>query len=130
MDDEAVRRAYENHLAAAGFEVRTARTLPVALRRLSSSRLDAIVADVSLTSGGAEGLTLTERTRELFGPRPVVILLAYGAFAVPVHAASAARLDVDAFLHKPPSLVWLEGLLRAQIAARRGLGLRTLLSAG
>ncbi len=50
-------------------------------------------------------------------PPPVVVLTAYGE---PHRAAAAARLGVDAFLHKPVSLVWLERLLRSRFGDRRG----------
>jgi two-component system phosphate regulon response regulator OmpR len=115
-DDREVRRAYERYLASAGFEVRSAPTLRAALARLARGVVDAVIADVVLTSGGAEGLALATQVRAQLGTRPAVVLTAYG---IPRHAAAAARLDVDAFLHKPPSLPWLERLLSRRIADRR-----------
>ncbi len=115
-DDANVRRVYERHLASAGFDVRSAPSLRAARARLGSASFDALIADVCLTNGGAEGLTLAEEVRRRFGSRTVVVLTAYG---VPVLATAAARLEVDAFLHKPPSLVWLGRLLCLRIAERR-----------
>jgi hypothetical protein len=40
-------------------------------------------------------------------------------YGLPDRAEAAARLGVDAFLHKPVSLVWLESLLRTRIDDRR-----------
>jgi len=58
----------------------------------------------------------------------IVVLTAYGA---PDRAEAAARLGVDAFLHKPVSLVWLESLLRARIDdRRRGTEIQPMAAAG
>ncbi len=115
-DNEGVRIACERHLASTGFDVRTAPSFRIALARLAGGAIDAVIADVSLTNGGEEGLVLAAQVRARFGSQPVVVLTSYG---LPAHATAAARLDVDAFLHKPPSLPWLGGLLRARIAERR-----------
>jgi two-component system response regulator PilR (NtrC family) len=117
-DDEGVRRAYVAHFGAAGFEVESAACLKEAAERLAGSVYDAVIADVSLTSTlGSEGLAIAAYLRHNGHETPVVVLTAYGE---PEKAAAAARLGVDAFLHKPVSLVWLEHLLRARIEARRG----------
>lgn len=118
-DDEDVRRVYQAHFARAGFEVEGAATFQEAAERLSSSVFHAVIADISLTpSVGSEGLAIAAYLRHLNRePTPVLVLTAYGE---PEKAAAAARLAVDAFLHKPVSLVWLEGLLRSRIDERRG----------
>jgi DNA-binding NtrC family response regulator len=115
-DDWGIRHVYERHFALAGFDVRCAPTLRAALARLALGVVDAVIADVVLTSGGAEGLVLAAQVRNRLGPRPAIVLTAYG---VPGHASAAAQLDVDAFLHKPPSLFWLERLLCRRITERR-----------
>jgi CheY-like chemotaxis protein len=116
-DDDSVRRVYESHFAGAGFEVHCAASLQEAAERLAGHRFDAVIADVSLTPEvGSEGLAIAAYLRNLRQAPPVVVLTAYGA---PERAPAAARLGVDAFLHKPVSLVWLESLLRARIDDRR-----------
>ena len=116
-DDDNVRRAYESHFSAAGFEVHCAATLQEAAERLAGHAFDAVIADIALTPDvGSEGLAIAAYLRNLRHDPPVVVLTAYGA---PDKAPAAARLGVDAFLHKPVSLVWLESLLRARIDDRR-----------
>ena len=61
-------------------------------------------------------LAIAAYLRHLRQDPPVVVLTAYG---LPDRAEAAARLGVDAFLHKPVSLVWLESLLRTRIDERR-----------
>jgi CheY-like chemotaxis protein len=116
-DDDSVRRVYESHFRGAGFEVQCAATLQEAAERLAGHTFDAVIADIALTPEvGSEGLAIAAYLRNLRQTPPVVVLTAYGA---PDRAPAAARLGVDAFLHKPVSLVWLESLLRARIDDRR-----------
>jgi len=116
-DDDDVRRVYESHFSGAGFEVQCAATLQEAAERLVGHTFDAVIADIALTPEvGSEGLAIAAYLRHLRQDPPVVVLTAYGA---PDRAPAAARLGVDAFLHKPVSLVWLESLLRARIDDRR-----------
>ena len=116
-DDEQVRRTYQSHFGRAGFEVHCASSLPEAAERLAGNRFDAVIADVCLTPEvGSEGLAIAAYLRHLKQDPPVLILTAYG---LPDRAEAAARLGVDAFLHKPVSLVWLESLLRKGIDERR-----------
>lgn len=116
-DDEHVRRTYLTHFSQAGFEVHSAGSLQEAAERLAGNKFDAVIADVCLTPDvGSEGLAIAAYLRHLRSDPPVVVLTAYGA---PDRAEAAARLGVDAFLHKPVSLVWLEDLLRSRIDDRR-----------
>jgi two-component system, NtrC family, response regulator PilR len=117
-DDEKVLGTYEAHFGHAGFEVERAASLQQAAEQLSAHRFDAVIADVCLTPGGGpEGLSIAAFLRNGRQETPVIVLTAYGE---PDHAEAAARLGADAFLHKPVSLVWLEGLLRSRIDDRRG----------
>jgi CheY-like chemotaxis protein len=117
-DSDAVRRTYESHFSGCGFEVQCAASLKEAAERLASVSFSAVIVDVSLSStAGTEGLAIAAYLRQLRGPPPVVVLTAYGE---PQRASAAARLGVDAFLHKPVSLVWLERLLRSRVDERRG----------
>jgi DNA-binding NtrC family response regulator len=116
-DDEQVRGTYVAHFSRAGFDVHCASSLPEAAERLAGNRFDAVIADVCLTPQvGSEGLAIAAYLRHLKHDPPVVVLTAYG---LPDRAEAAARLGVDAFLHKPVSLVWLESLLRTHIDDRR-----------
>ena len=116
-DEDSVRRAYQSHFAGAGFEVHSAASLREAAERLAANTFHAVIADVCLTPDvGSEGLAIAAYLRHLRHDPPVVILTAYGS---PDRAEAAARLGVDAFLHKPVSLVWLESLLRARIDDRQ-----------
>jgi DNA-binding response OmpR family regulator len=116
-DDDNLRRIYQSHFTGAGFEVHCAATLQEAAERLAGNTFDAVIADVALTPDvGSEGLAIAAYLRNLRHTPPVVVLTAYGS---PDRAPAAARLGVDAFLHKPVSLVWLESLLRARIDDRR-----------
>ena len=111
-DSDAVRRAYESHFSRCGFEVQSAASLKEAAEHLASSAFNAVIVDVSLSSAvGSEGLAIAAYLRQLQGEPPVVVLTAYGE---PQRASAAARLGVDAFLHKPVSLEWLEKLLRSR----------------
>jgi two-component system, cell cycle response regulator len=117
-DDDSVRRVYETHFSSAGFDVQSAATLQEAAERLAGQKFDAVIADIALSPDvGSEGLAIAAYLRNLRHDPPVVVLTAYG---FPDKAQAAARLGVDAFLHKPVSLVWLESLLRARIDDRRG----------
>lgn len=117
-DDDGVRGVYCSHFSRAGFEVHCAATLQEAAERLASTTYDAVIADIALTPVvGSEGLAIAAYLRHMREEPPVVVLTAYGA---PERAEAAARLGVDAFLHKPVSLIWLESLLRGRIDERRG----------
>jgi CheY-like chemotaxis protein len=95
---------------------------------LAGNCFDAVIADVCLTPElGSEGLAIAAYLRHHKRDPPVVVLTAYG---LPDRAEAAARLGVDAFLHKPVSLVWLESLLRKGIdERRRGAAPETMVAA-
>ena len=128
-DDENVRGTYVAYFSKAGFDVHCAGSLPEAAERLAGNRFDAVIADVCLTPEvGSEGLAIAAYLRHLKHDPPVVVLTAYG---LPERAEAAARLGVDAFLHKPVSLVWLESLLRTRIDdRRRGPAAEAMVAAG
>jgi DNA-binding response OmpR family regulator len=117
--DDELRSAYESYFSRSGFDVHCAATIAEAASLLDTAPFDAVIADV-------RNLPVDDQRRPAVGrvldppqaPR-VVVLTAYGE---PEWAATAARLGVDVFLHKPVSLVWLEGLLRARIEQCRARG--------
>src|SRR5262245_27833069 len=115
-DKEIVREVFRSHLAQAGFAVDVACSLPEAAVRLAATPYSAVISDVSLSDeeAGKEGLAIAAYIRALWEDAPVVILT-----GAPTSAAAAARLRVDAFLHKPVSLRWLGELIRERIGDRR-----------
>jgi DNA-binding NtrC family response regulator len=117
-DKESVREVFRSHLVQAGFAVDVACSLPEAASRLAATPYSAVISDVSLSEeeAGKEGLAIAAYIRALWEDAPVVILT-----GAPTSAAAAARLRVDAFLHKPVSLRWLGELIRERIADRRAV---------
>lgn len=114
-DNESVREVFRSHLVEVGFAVDVACSLPEAATRLAATPYSAVISDVSLSEeAGKEGLAIAAYIRALWEDAPVVILT-----GAPTSAAAAARLGVDAFLHKPVSLRWLGELIRERIADRR-----------
>jgi two-component system response regulator PilR (NtrC family) len=114
-DDDSVRNAYVSHFRRSGFEVESAATLKEAAEHLAGAAFDAVIVDICLSSNsvvGSEGLAIVAYLRQMRREPPVLVLTAYGE---PHQASSAARLGVDAFLHKPVSLVWLERLVRSRL---------------
>jgi DNA-binding NtrC family response regulator len=120
--DRALRDAYLSHFSRSGFEVHCAASVDEAASLLAEKPFDAVIADMRAGSDAAAGQDRETIPSEIgrcldrsWGP-PVVVLTAYGD---PAWAAAAARLGVDAFLHKPVSLVWLERLVRSRIDEAR-----------
>jgi DNA-binding response OmpR family regulator len=112
--DATLRDAYAAHFSPAGFDVRCATSVGEVLALPAGTPFDAVIANV-----GGEWSALTPalmRWLAAAGAPPVLVVTAYGE---PARATEAARLGADAFLHKPPSLVWLEWLLRSRIEAAR-----------
>jgi DNA-binding response OmpR family regulator len=114
----SIRSAYEYQFSRAGFDVRSVGTLREALECADHVAFDAVIADAGLDAGlSVNGLALLSHLRSRHGRiLPATVLTAYGW---PECAALAATLCVDIFLHKPVSLPWLEGEIRARIAAIR-----------
>ncbi len=114
--DDELRRAYESHFTRCGFDVHCAATIAHAASLLDAAPFDALIADVRDAPGEDRANQAVGRLLSRDCAPRVVVLTAYGE---PERAAAAARLGVDAFLHKPVSLVWLEHLLRARIEQAR-----------
>jgi DNA-binding NtrC family response regulator len=112
--DDELRDVYASHFARSGFDVHCAATIAEAASLLENVPFDAVIAD--LREGPSYGPAIAgwlDRARDALR---VVVLTAYGE---PEWATEAARLRVDAFLHKPVSLVWLEQLLKTRIDEAR-----------
>jgi DNA-binding response OmpR family regulator len=114
--DQALRDAYATHFSRSGFDVHCATTLAEAAALLGEAPFDAVIADVRGDAADAAPPTAVARCLDRSCGPPVVVLTAYGE---PSWASEAARLGVDAFLHKPVSLVWLEQLVRSRIDQAR-----------
>jgi DNA-binding NtrC family response regulator len=112
--DPALREAYESHFTRSGFDVHCAATVAEGASLLAQHGFAALIAD--LRADAAEGEEPREAALERARFPPVVVLTAYGE---PHWADAAARLGVDAFLHKPVSLVWLEQFVRHRIDETR-----------
>jgi len=122
-DSDSVRQAYVSHFRQSGFEVESAATAKEAAEHLASTVFDAVIVDVCLSAAvGSEGLAIAAYLRQMRSAPPVVVLTAYGE---PHQASAAARLGVDAFLHKPVSLVWLERLLRSRLGGQADQAMAT-----
>lgn len=125
--DDDLRSAYEAHFSRSGFDVHCAATIADAASLLESAPFDAVIADVrDVPIDGRDSPAIGLLLGRPHAPG-VVVLTAYGE---PEWAKAAARLGVDAFLHKPVSLVWLEGLLRTRIERARSRGDRPVAATG
>jgi DNA-binding response OmpR family regulator len=114
--DQALRDAYASHFSRSGFDVHCAATVAEGASLLAEKRFDAVIADLRTDAAGDASASPVGRCLDRVCAPPVVVLTAYGE---PSWAEVAARLGVDAFLHKPVSLVWLEQLLRSRVDEAR-----------
>lgn len=110
--DQVLRDTYACHFSRSGFDVRCAATIAEAASLLDEGTFDALIADVRADAVDTAPPSAIARCLDRSSGPPVVVLTAYGE---PSWAGEAARLGVDAFLHKPVSLVWLEQLVRGRI---------------
>jgi signal transduction histidine kinase len=91
-------------LAAQGYEVEHAPSLPEALAKIEQSSFDAAVLDLQL--GDEEGLTVLARLRQA-SPHAAAVVLTSDASTE--HAVQALRAGVDDFLLKPAHIADVEG---------------------
>jgi len=114
-DEETILFALEDYLSAAGWEVATARGRAAAELLLDERSFSAAVVDLRLSvadDGGAEGLELARRIRELRPEARVLVLTAYGSNEL---EETAYRLGVAAWLQKPQPLDRLHARLAALV---------------
>lgn len=117
-DDELVRAALRNLLAAAGFEVRTYGSATEFLRATPHDKFGCIILDVLMP--GPSGLDLHEALMQKGDAMPVIYLSAHGDIPMSVHAMKAGAVD---FLTKPVDKVRLLNAVKEALA--RNAGLRT-----
>jgi FixJ family two-component response regulator len=114
-DDADLADTLRHALERAGRIVLTAATGSSAIRYLSSSRIDVVIADLSLPD--LSGERLLQYLRDKHPGVPVIVLTGHATIDL---AVSALRLGVRDFLQKPISLAHfvqcIDGVLKEHIA--------------
>jgi two-component system response regulator HydG len=115
VDDEAAMGDYlVEGLTSAGFGASAVRSGEQALVQIVGQEFDALVTDLRMK--GMDGLELCRRVRETTAELPVIVLTAFGDYAVAVEAVRAGAYD---FLAKPVKLDVLELALARAVERRR-----------
>jgi DNA-binding NtrC family response regulator len=112
-DEEYVRASLEEVLRARGFDVGTAADVDAAVRQLSKSPVDVLLADLRMPGGG--GLELVKRARACSPDVPVVVLTGHGTVASAVECMKAGAAD---YLLKPIDPDALEVAIERALLAR------------
>jgi len=100
VDDDARVLAFtRDALAMAGFQARTAHTVPQAIEALRSEPPDLVITDLLMPEGG--GRAVIAAVRELSQPVPVLVTTGRVGQAT---EEEVAGLDVGACLYKPFNL--------------------------
>jgi DNA-binding response OmpR family regulator len=116
-DRPAISFALSDYFRSVGWDVECAATAVQAEAALRRRAFTLLIADLSLSDpGSTDGLDLTARVRREWPATRTIILTAYGT---PETEHVAARIGVDAFLHKPAPLADL-ARLAAGLAGRAG----------
>jgi two-component system, response regulator, stage 0 sporulation protein F len=107
-DRPAISFALSDYFRSIGWYVESAATVAQAEAALRRRVFTLMIADLSLSNpGSTDGLELTARVRREWPAVRTIILTAYGT---PETERVAARIGVDAFLHKPAPLADLARL--------------------
>jgi two-component system response regulator HydG len=115
VDDEIAMGDYlVEGLASAGFGASAVRSGEQALAHIEGQDFDALVTDVRMK--GMDGIELCRRVRESTAELPVIVLTAFGDYALAVDAVRAGAYD---FLAKPVKLDVLELALSRAVERRR-----------
>jgi DNA-binding NtrC family response regulator len=115
VDDEIAMGDYlVEGLASAGFGASAVRSGEQALAQIDSRDFDALVTDVRMR--GMDGIELCRRVRESTAELPVIVLTAFGDYALAVEAVRAGAYD---FLAKPVKLDVLALALSRAVERRR-----------
>ncbi|MET0593940.1 MAG: sigma-54 dependent transcriptional regulator, partial [Polyangiaceae bacterium] len=115
VDDEVAMGDYLlEGLASAGFGAASVRSGEQALARIEEREFDALVTDVRMK--GMDGLELCRRVRESTAELPVIVLTAFGDYALAVEAVRAGAYD---FLAKPVKLDVLALAVSRAVERRR-----------
>jgi two-component system response regulator GlrR len=95
-DDPSLLRLLAIRLAAAGYQVESAKNAKIALGRLESFHPQLVISDLKMES--MDGMTLFEQIRAKHPHIPVIIMTAHGTIP---DAINATKLGVFSFLTKP-----------------------------
>jgi DNA-binding response OmpR family regulator len=112
-DEETIRFGLTRYFTQAGYRVDCAIELEEAEALSIHNCYDAVIADLSLTTGGSEGLEIVRSLRSLCPDSAVVILTAHGTLRT---EREALRRGASAFLHKPQPLEELANVVAQLIA--------------
>jgi DNA-binding response OmpR family regulator len=108
-DEKNVLVGLDRYFRVAGFQVDCAREREEAEAMLADGGYDAVLVDLSLTTGhGPDGLGVVQVARDCCPRARIVVLTALGSLAV---QQEAYRLGADAFLQKPRPLEEIRGAL-------------------
>jgi DNA-binding response OmpR family regulator len=112
-DEETIRFGLTRYFTRAGYRVDCAIELEEAEALSIHNCYDAVIADLSLTTGGSEGLEIVRSLRSLCPESVVVILTANGT---PHVEREVLRCGAGAFLHKPQPLGYIAAVVAQLIA--------------
>jgi signal transduction histidine kinase len=113
-DEEAVAYTLGEVLAAEGYHVATATSVPEAFARIEDRTFEAAVLDLKL--GDESGLTVLARLRERSPYTATLLLTGFGSMETAVQAMRHGALD---YLIKPCDIEELKATLARGIQARR-----------
>jgi DNA-binding NtrC family response regulator len=105
-DDASIRETFEDHLAGAGYEVRSVGSAEHALRFWSEFQPDLIITDVRMP--GMSGIELLTRLRDSEEDADVLVITAFEDMETAVAAMKAGAYD---YLVKPLDLDQVELLV-------------------
>ena len=100
-DEEAIRGAMARYFRRIGYLVDCARELEEAEALVTCTDYSIVIADLSLSGSGTEGLEIVRYLRRTCPNARVIVLTAFGA---PHLEREAYRRGADALLHKPRPL--------------------------
>jgi DNA-binding NtrC family response regulator len=100
-DDDQLKKVYQEHFTAMGYQVDCASEIEEAETLLAHFPYSVVITDLRLSKLGFDGLNLVKRMRELALPTRIVVLTGYGW---PEIKREAREHGVDAFVQKPAKL--------------------------
>ena len=117
VDDEpSIRLTLATILEDHGFDVRTAATVPEALKEINSQPFDALLSDLNIGEEG-DGFLVVSAMRRTQPQCVNIILTGYPAFET---AVQAIRQQVDDYLVKPADVEALVARLRETFQSHNG----------
>jgi DNA-binding NtrC family response regulator len=114
-DEESIRVTLPPMLESYGFAVRSAGTVPEALRLISQEEFNVLIADLNVGSPG-DGFTVVSAMRRTQPHAVTFILTGYPAFET---ALEAIRRQVDDYLIKPTEIESLVETIRSKLADKK-----------